>query len=262
VLLCRPPTTAGTTLPRHASPPWTAGLRRLHPDGCGRCRSSGEFSCERLSVPIAGRDAYLAGYGVRNAAPWHDPSLRQPTTHTRPNPDDSGPADALPLEPHPDLPVLGSLAGTWAWKVVQDCWEWSDEVYVIQGLPAPLKNGTIIRGFGAEVPDNLQVVPTTDLVFSHKHPDDLGKAKGVLAHALDTGEPFACQNRILAARGRERTVLAVGGAPIYEHGHITALSGFMTDLTHTRRQDLEPAIQSAINGVVASRAITSRPRAP
>jgi hypothetical protein len=38
--------------------------------------------------------------------------LGTPTTQTRPNPDDSGPADALPLEPHPDLPVLGSLAGT------------------------------------------------------------------------------------------------------------------------------------------------------
>jgi hypothetical protein len=158
-------------------------------------------------------------------------------TQTRPDPDDSGPADALPLEPHPDLPVLGSLAGTWVWDVVQDRWNWSDEVYVIHGFQP------------------RQVVPTTDLVFSHKHPDDLAKVKGVLAHALDTGDPFACQHRILDARRRERTVLAMGRALVNEHGHISALSGFMTDLTHTRRQDLEPVIQSAINGVVANRAV-------
>lgn len=158
-------------------------------------------------------------------------------TSTRPNTPETSPAAPSPQEPHPDLPVLGPIAGIWTWDVTQDRWEWSDELYVIHGFQPH------------------QIVPTTDLVLSHKHPDDLDKVKGVLAHALETGGPFACQHRIHDARGRERMVLATGGALTNADGEVIALSGFMTDLTDTRRNDVEPAIQSAIDGLVAHRSV-------
>lgn len=138
-------------------------------------------------------------------------------------------------EPHPDLPVIGHLAGRWSWSLVEDRWWWSDEVYVIHGF----RSG--------------EVVPTLELVMSHKHPDDLEKCRALLATAIDIGYRFSHYHRILDAHGRERRLLVVGEGHSDDQGCVVGLSGYMIDLTKARRDDLEPAIREAIDNVLSAR---------
>ncbi|MGI5187207.1 hypothetical protein ACQEVI_03580 [Promicromonospora sp. CA-289599] len=39
------------------------------------------------------------------------------------------------------------------------------------------------------------VVPTTSLKLSHKHPDDRARVDGVLRRAAETGQPFSSVDR-------------------------------------------------------------------
>lgn len=144
-------------------------------------------------------------------------------------------ATGTPAEPHPDLPTIGPIAGRYCWDVATDQWWWSDEMYVIHGF-AP-----------------RQVVPTTALFLSHKHPDDLPKAKNTIATALERGEHYCCYHRIYDAGNRERHVLTVGGARRDTDGRVVELYGFMIDLTQARRDDFQPAIEEAIQAAVEHR---------
>lgn len=144
-------------------------------------------------------------------------------------------ADAVPIESHPDIPVIGPLAGAFTWDVTADQWSWSEEMYVIHGF-AP-----------------GDVVPTTELLLAHKHPDDRAKAEGVVHRFLSTGERFACYHRIVDAHSQERHVLVVAGGRTSPDGTVTEMSGFMIDLTTTRRNEMQPAIREALDGALANR---------
>lgn len=63
-------------------------------------------------------------------------------------------------------------------------WVWSDEVYIMHGFQPG------------------EIVPTTELMLSHKHPEDRARVDGVLRTAAETGEPFSSVHRIYDARGR------------------------------------------------------------
>lgn len=144
-------------------------------------------------------------------------------------------ANVVPIEDHPDIPVIGPLAGAFTWDVTADQWSWSEEMYVIHGF-AP-----------------GDVVPTTELLVAHKHPDDRAKTEGVVHRFLRTGERFACYHRIVDAHSQERHVLVVAGGHTSPEGTVTEMSGFMIDLTTTRRNEMQPAIREALDGALASR---------
>jgi hypothetical protein len=55
------------------------------------------------------------------------------------------------------------LAGSFTYLAIEDRWEWSDEVAIMHGY----RPGT--------------VTPTTELVLSHKHPDDKPTRRSSLA---------------------------------------------------------------------------------
>jgi hypothetical protein len=136
---------------------------------------------------------------------------------------------------HPDLPVIGPLAGAFTWDIPANRWRWTDEMYVIHGF-AP-----------------HEVVPTTELLLSHKHPEDRAKAEGVVDRFLSTGERFACHHRIIDAQSRERHVLVVAGGATDAYGALTEMSGFMVDLTSSRLADLQPAVHDAVERALEHR---------
>ncbi len=137
--------------------------------------------------------------------------------------------------PHPDIPVVGPLAGSFSWDIQADRWTWSDEMYVIHGF----------------VP--REVVPTTHLLMAHKHPADRAKTQEVVDRFLSTGERYACYHRILDAQSNERHVLVVAGGLHGADGALAEMNGFMIDLTTTRRNDMQPAIRDALDGAQAHR---------
>lgn len=109
--------------------------------------------------------------------------------------------------------------GEFVYTVATDTWSWSDELYQIHGF-AP-----------------GEVVPTTELMMAHKHPDDLPRSREVVVAALDRGEPFGDRHRILDSSGGERTVLALGEGVTDESGEVVELRGYFIDLTETLQQD-------------------------
>lgn len=140
-----------------------------------------------------------------------------------------------PEDAHPDVPVLGPLAGGFAWDVLEDSWWWSDELYALHGLQ---------RG---------DVVPTLDLQLSHKHPEDREKVERVLVCALEREGSFSCYHRIFDARGGLKHVLSVGESHTDPAGRVIEITGFMVDITQARHDDLEKHVQATMDAVLEHR---------
>lgn len=94
-----------------------------------------------------------------------------------------------------------------------DRWEWSDEVARMHGY----EPGTIS--------------PTTELVLSHKHPDDRQEIADLLARIRSTREPFSSRHRIRDVDGRVHHVVVVGNQLRDDDGEIVGSHGFYVDLT-------------------------------
>jgi len=98
-----------------------------------------------------------------------------------------------------------------------DRWEWSDEVARMHGY----EPGT--------------VTPTTELVFSHKHPDDRDGLLELLKRVRDTHEAFSTRHRIRDRHGRVHHVVVVGNQLRDDAGEIIGSDGFYVDLTRDVR---------------------------
>ena len=95
-------------------------------------------------------------------------------------------------------------------------WWWSSETYRVHGF------------------EPGEVVPTTELVLAHKHPDDRERVRQILDEARATGEPFSSVHRIMDARGKERYLVIVGqGRRDPVTGMVVELVGYFVDITST-----------------------------
>ena len=130
-----------------------------------------------------------------------------------------------------------SPVGRFRLDLVTDEWAWSDEIYVMYG-------------FGPR-----EIVPTTELMLSHKHPEDRARVDGVLRRAVETGQPFSSVHRILDAKGATRTLAVTGQArrdPTT--GRPTELFGYFIDATTSHRQAAARDATASIRASSESRA--------
>src|SRR6201996_7098649 len=88
------------------------------------------------------------------------------------------------------------------------------------------------------------LVPTTELLLQHKHPDDRARVAVVLDRVL-SGEPFSSRHRIIDAAGRTHWVIVVGDAMCDEAGAPIGTTGFYIDVT----ESLQSEITSVLSGV-------------
>ncbi len=116
-------------------------------------------------------------------------------------------------------------AGWFRFYFADERWEWSPEVDQIHGY----KPGS--------------VTVTTDLVMSHKYPDDHAKMTALLDQVRQTHAAISSRHRIIDARGRTRDVVVVGDQLHDDHGEVIGTHGFYLDVT--------PAVQHAITDAVA-----------
>jgi hypothetical protein len=131
--------------------------------------------------------------------------------------------------------VITGPHGPFTYNVVTGRWWWSDDLYLIHGF-AP-----------------GDVVPTTELMFRHKHPDDAAVAKAILLNAFASGEPFALWLRIIDARMRTRTVVTVGDGVRDSSGELVEVRGYMVDVTGSKRSQTARDIDEAVRRSAASR---------
>ncbi|MGX1773658.1 PAS and ANTAR domain-containing protein [Nocardia brasiliensis] len=141
---------------------------------------------------------------------------------------------------HPIEEVLGAgawqNAGTFRFWLADERWEWSDEVAQIHGY-AP---GT--------------VQPTTELLLSHKHPDDREQVANTIARTVETGEPFCSRHRIIDTRGRVRHVLVVGDDMYDDKAKVVGTSGYYVDITDTLAEDRRQTLDGALPELYTARA--------
>ncbi|MCV7218190.1 PAS and ANTAR domain-containing protein [Mycobacterium crocinum] len=116
----------------------------------------------------------------------------------------------------------------------EDRWEWSDEVARMHGY----EPGT--------------VTPTTELVFSHKHPDDRQELIDLLQRIRRTREAFSSRHRIRDRHGRVHHVVVVGNQLRDDAGEIIGSDGFYIDLTGDLRSAQEQ-VSNEVEDIAARR---------
>ena len=141
------------------------------------------------------------------------------------------------IEPEP------LLAGWFKFYFADERWEWSPETERIHGY----EPGT--------------VTPTTDLVMSHKHPDDLARMTAHLDTVRRTHQAVSTRHRIIDARGRTRDVVVAGQEIIDDDGVVIGTSGVYVDVTPTplaledSARTRERTITDKVAAVVEGRAV-------
>lgn len=131
--------------------------------------------------------------------------------------------------------VITGPYGAFRYTVATKEWWWDDDLYRIHGF------------------DPGDVVPTTDLLVAHKHPDDAAVATAIILNAFTSGEPFALWHRIIDARLRTRQVVSVGDGFRGEDGSLLEVRGYMVDVTGSKRSQTARDIDEAVRRSAESR---------
>jgi hypothetical protein len=129
----------------------------------------------------------------------------------------------------------GSTVPWYHYEPAADRWTWSDGVYAIYGFE---------RG---------EVVPTTQLMLSHKHPDDRGAAVETLRLATVNGGPFSFRHRVIDRHGRTRTVIFMGEGDLGPDGRVVLLHGFLVDETDEIRRDASELAHETVEQTLQDR---------
>ncbi|AGB21149.1 response regulator with putative antiterminator output domain [Mycobacterium sp. JS623] len=136
-----------------------------------------------------------------------------------------------------DRALLGGApqrVGRFEYRYGTDTWTWSDAVARMHGY------------------EPGEVEPTTDLVLSHKHPEDLAGVKALLKHS---SAPFSSRHRIRTTTGDIRRVVVVGEVVTDDDGEVVATRGFYVDVTTSVNNQVQSGISDAMPGIVAGRAV-------
>ena len=110
-------------------------------------------------------------------------------------------------------------------------WEWSEQVQRMHGYQP-----------GA-------VTPTTELVLSHKHPEDRDQIAQTIDTIRRTGQPLSSRHRIIDTGGKVRSVVVVGDELCDEQGRVVGTKGFYIDATPDEREQQD--LMSAQLAVIA-----------
>jgi ANTAR domain-containing protein len=102
------------------------------------------------------------------------------------------------------------------------------------------------------------VVPTIDLMLAHNHPEDRGPIRHMLQDLCSRGGQRAIFYRLRDSKGREHTVLTLARAGADDEEQVTAVSGFMVDLTRPLSAETRREAAAAVAGAYANRAVVEQ----
>jgi PAS domain S-box-containing protein len=144
--------------------------------------------------------------------------------------------------PEGQTPVEHALAGGDPQRVgwfrfyfADEQWEWSPQVERMHGY----QPGT--------------VRPTTDLVLSHKHPDDYGQVAATLDEIRRTSGAFSTRHRILDTRGEIHHVVVVGDQIFDDAGEVIGTHGFYVDVTPSMQEAHDERVTEAVAEIAEAR---------
>ncbi|HZA08781.1 PAS and ANTAR domain-containing protein [Mycobacterium sp.] len=141
-----------------------------------------------------------------------------------------------PDSPGPHWPHVG----VFRYLAKDDRWEWSDAVAMMHGY----QPGT--------------VTPTTELVLSHKHPDDKPTVAELIEQVREHGVPFSSRHRIIDTRGKTHVVVVVGDRLRDGDGQIIGTTGFYVDVTDEFDADIRHSVDEIVAQIAKNRAVINQ----
>ncbi|GBG36715.1 PAS and ANTAR domain-containing protein [Mycobacterium montefiorense] len=115
-------------------------------------------------------------------------------------------------------------------------WEWSEQVQRLHGY------------------EPGSVAPTTELVLSHKHPDDRGQVAATIDEILNTHQAFSTRHRIIDTCGQVRHVVVVGNHLHDDQGEVIGTHGFYVDVSSPPDQEREDLVTAKLAEITEQRA--------
>ena len=125
--------------------------------------------------------------------------------------------------------------GSFKFFFADERWEWSPQVQRMHGYE----------------PGNVQ--PTTDLVLSHKHPDDYGQVAATLDEIRRTSGAFSARHRIIDTHGEIHHVVVVGDQMFDDAGSVVGTHGFYVDVTPSMQQRHDQIVSEAVAEIAEAR---------
>lgn len=128
-----------------------------------------------------------------------------------------------------------TYVGRFTWRPDPDTWWWSEGMYVIHGF------------------EPHAIVPSTEVVLSHVHPDDVASAMAAHEAVLAQGGAFTFPHRIFTARREERIVITAGHLEEDQEGRVVV--GHLVDVTDFRKDAMSAELDQAVADFAAHRAV-------
>jgi len=121
-----------------------------------------------------------------------------------------------------------------------DRWEWSNELARIYGY------------------EPGRVKPTTELLLTHKHPDDRALLADLIDRVRRYGMAFGNRFRIVDTRGDERVVVVLGNPLLDGDGKMAGAAGFYVDITEQFHADVQKRLTESVTEVSERRAVINQ----
>jgi fructose-specific component phosphotransferase system IIB-like protein len=125
--------------------------------------------------------------------------------------------------------------GWFRFYFADESWEWSPQVERMHGY----EPGT--------------AHPTTELVLSHKHPEDYGHVAATLAEIRRTSGAFSTRHRIIDTAGEVHHVIVIGDQLFDDDGAIIGTHGFYVDVSPSIAQAQEEAVTEVVAEIAEAR---------
>jgi hypothetical protein len=126
-------------------------------------------------------------------------------------------------------------SGAFRFDSTSGSWTWAEEVYAIYGFSSG------------------EVVPTTELILSHQHPDDRAAVDEFLATVLRDGTTGSLWHRVLDAQSTVRQVVTTASGEVDVDGLPTGLTGHVVDVTDVVRRSVTHEVDAALHQIAQSR---------
>jgi PAS domain S-box-containing protein len=141
--------------------------------------------------------------------------------------------------PHADMEGLAAVSpermGWFRFYFDDHRWEWSQQVQRLHGY----QPGT--------------VTPTTDLVLSHKHPDDRDQVAATIDGITHSRGALSSRHRIIDANGVVHWVVVIGDQFFDDDGAVIGTFGFYVDITPVEGV-LEDMVTARVGEIADNRA--------
>ncbi|WP_284224272.1 PAS and ANTAR domain-containing protein [Mycobacterium antarcticum] len=128
-----------------------------------------------------------------------------------------------------------SRTGAFCFRFADQHWEWSPEVQRIHGY------------------EPGGIVPTTEVVLSHKHPDDHSHVAATLEEIVRTERPFSARHRIIDVQGKVHDVIVVGDLLRDDDGRVVGTGGYYVDVTPSESRAHQQSVTEAVAEITESR---------